>query len=94
VYLTFPEEMNRCATNVVETHHFNPTNDNKIYLLNCGVKEEHIFVTGNIVIGAFQMVIQDDYVFFVPLLKDLELLLKLLKREEEFFLIIMDNMTI
>lgn len=57
IYSPWPEEMNRQITGRIATYHFAPTLLSKQNLLNEGVKEEHILVTGNTVIDALQMVV-------------------------------------
>lgn len=57
IYSPFPEEMNRQITSRIATYHFAPTQLNKENLLNEGVKEDYIAVTGNTVIDALKMVI-------------------------------------
>jgi len=57
IYSPFPEEMNRQITSRIATYHFAPTQLNKENLLNEGVKEDYIVVTGNTVIDALKMVI-------------------------------------
>ena len=52
IYSPWPEEMNRQLTGRLATYHFAPTPLSKQNLLNEGVKEENIFVTGNTVIDA------------------------------------------
>jgi len=48
----FPEEINRQITGRVADYHFSPTNRARENLLNEGVREEDIIVTGNTVIDA------------------------------------------
>jgi len=57
IYSPWPEEMNRQLTGRIATYHFAPTPLSKQNLLNEGVKEENIFVTGNTVIDALYWVI-------------------------------------
>jgi UDP-N-acetylglucosamine 2-epimerase (non-hydrolysing) len=52
IYSPWPEEMNRQMTSRIATYHFAPTPLSKQNLLNEGVAEENIFVTGNTVIDA------------------------------------------
>ncbi|GET33767.1 UDP-N-acetyl glucosamine 2-epimerase [Prolixibacter bellariivorans] len=56
IYSPWPEEMNRQLTGRITTYHFAPTPLSKQNLLNEGVKEENIFVTGNTVIDALYWV--------------------------------------
>ena len=53
----WPEEMNRQMTGRLATYHFAPTALSKQHLLQEGVKEESIVVTGNTVIDALYMVV-------------------------------------
>lgn len=62
-YSPFPEEMNRKLTGSITEMHFSPTENNKVNLLNEGIKEEKIFITGNTVIDALKSVIKEDYKF-------------------------------
>lgn len=57
IYSPWPEEMNRLLTGRIATYHFSPTLLSRQNLLNEGVKEEVITVTGNTVIDALYMVI-------------------------------------
>ena len=57
IYSPWPEEMNRQITGRIATYHFAPTSLSKQNLLAEGVKEEHIYVTGNTVIDALYMVV-------------------------------------
>jgi len=57
IYSPWPEEMNRQLTTRITTFHFAPTSLSKHNLMNEGVKEENIFVTGNTVIDALHWVI-------------------------------------
>ncbi len=62
IYSPFPEEMNRLLTDRISTIFFAPTENNKKNLLNEGINN-HIFVTGNTVIDAFQYTVKADYKF-------------------------------
>lgn len=57
IYSPWPEEMNRLLTGRIATYHFSPTSLSRQNLLNEGVKEEAIIVTGNTVIDALYMVV-------------------------------------
>ena len=72
IYSPYPEEMNRRLTSTIAALHFAPTEGNKQNLLQGGVKEEQVFVTGNTVIDALYMVVQGEYIFPVPLLNELD----------------------
>lgn len=58
IYSPWPEEMNRQITGRITTYHFAPTPLSKQNLLDEGVKEENITVTGNTVIDALYSVIE------------------------------------
>lgn len=55
IYSPWPEEMNRQVTSRLTTYHFSPTLLNKENLLNEGIKEESIYITGNTVIDALKL---------------------------------------
>ena len=57
IYSPWPEEMNRQITGRIATLDFAPTPLSRQNLLDEGVGEEHIFVTGNTVIDALHMVV-------------------------------------
>jgi UDP-N-acetylglucosamine 2-epimerase (non-hydrolysing) len=58
IYSPWPEEMNRQITTRIATFHFAPTQLSKQNLIQDGVKNEKIFITGNTVIDALFWVIQ------------------------------------
>lgn len=53
----FPEEMNRTLTSFLADIHFAPTDQAKRNLLNEGIEEDRIFITGNTVIDALFMIL-------------------------------------
>ena len=57
IYSPWPEEMNRQITGRIATYDFAPTPLSRQNLLDEGVKEENITVTGNTVIDALYMVV-------------------------------------
>ncbi len=57
IYSPWPEEMNRQITGRIATYHFSPTPLSKQNLLDEGVREEKIVITGNTVIDALYMVV-------------------------------------
>ncbi|SFF46334.1 non-hydrolyzing UDP-N-acetylglucosamine 2-epimerase [Sunxiuqinia elliptica] len=57
IYSPWPEEMNRQLTGRLASYHFSPTPLSKQNLLNEGVKEENIHITGNTVIDALFWVV-------------------------------------
>jgi len=52
----WPEEGNRRLTSVIANYHFAPTENSKRNLLNEGVSEQRIIVTGNTVVDAVLMI--------------------------------------
>ena len=58
IYSPWPEGMNRQITGRIATYHFAPTSLSKDNLLQEGVSEERIIVTGNTVIDALYMVVE------------------------------------
>ena len=57
LYSPWPEEGNRRLTGALTDYHFAPTENSQQNLLNEGVDESSIFITGNTVIDALQLVI-------------------------------------
>ena len=57
LYSPWPEEMNRQVTGRIATYHFAPTPLSRQNLLDEGVPEDRIVVTGNTVIDALQQVV-------------------------------------
>lgn len=57
IYSPWPEEMNRRITGRIATYHFSPTAMSAGNLRRENVADENIFVTGNTVIDALQMVV-------------------------------------
>jgi UDP-N-acetylglucosamine 2-epimerase (non-hydrolysing) len=57
LYSPWPEEGNRRLTGVLTDYHFSPTDTSKKNLLNEGVDNESIFITGNTIIDALQLVV-------------------------------------
>ena len=57
IYSPWPEEMNRQITDRISTLDFAPTPLSRQNLLNEGVGDEHIYVTGNTVIDALHIVV-------------------------------------
>lgn len=57
IYSPWPEEMNRQITGRIATYHFAPTSLSRQNLLNEGVKEWQVHVTGNTVIDALYWVV-------------------------------------
>lgn len=59
IYSPWPEEVNRQMTSRIATYHFAPTALSKENLLKEGVAESHIYVTGNTVIDALHLMVQN-----------------------------------
>ncbi len=68
-YNPFPEEANRHLISVITDHHFAPTAKAKEHLLEEGIPEKRIIITGNTIIDALLMTVRNDYVFDNPLLQ-------------------------
>jgi len=62
-YAPFPEEIMRKIADVISDVHFAPTLTAKKNLLNEGIPEKNIFVTGNTAIDALLLTVKDNYVF-------------------------------
>jgi UDP-N-acetylglucosamine 2-epimerase (non-hydrolysing) len=62
-YSPFPEEMNRNITSKLATYHFSPTNTSKKNLLNEGINESKIFITGNTCIDALKYILTKENTF-------------------------------
>ncbi len=57
LHAPFPEEFNRQVASKVTRWHFAPTNQNRNNLLNEGILESEVYVTGNTVIDALHWVL-------------------------------------
>ena len=62
-YFPFPEEMNRKLTGALADLHFAPTKGSSANLLNEGIKDSDIYITGNTVIDAMAHTVEENYVF-------------------------------
>jgi len=71
-YQPFPEEMNRRLTGALTDLHFAPTPLAKAHLLKENISEDTIFVTGNTVIDALAHTIEEDYIFSVDELNQID----------------------
>lgn len=58
IYSPWPEEINRQLTGRIATYHFAPTSLSKQNLLDEGIKENAVTITGNTVIDALRWVIK------------------------------------
>ena len=56
IYSPFPEEINRRMTSSIAVYHFPPTEQSRKNLLNEGVDDDRIIVSGNTVIDALNLV--------------------------------------
>ncbi len=54
----WPEEANRRLTSVLADYHFSPTNSNKDNLLKENIQDEYVYVTGNTVIDALNIIVK------------------------------------
>ncbi|RWZ83799.1 non-hydrolyzing UDP-N-acetylglucosamine 2-epimerase [Glutamicibacter sp. HZAU] len=72
LYSPFPEEANRKVASQLATLHLAPTMFNKRNLMNEGVSEKDIVVTGNTVIDALLETLSEEISFSDRRLKDLE----------------------
>ena len=71
IYSPFPEEMNRLLTDRISTYYYAPTQMNADNLNGEGIRD-HIYITGNTVIDAFQYTVKQDYVFSNEVLRNME----------------------
>ena len=62
-YNPFPEEINRSLTGRIADFHFAPTQKAKSALMNEGIEENKVWITGNTVIDSLLMVVKKDYIF-------------------------------
>ncbi len=62
-YYPFPEEINRCLSTRLATLHFAPTGGSAANLRAEGISDEAITITGNTVIDALDMMIDDSFAF-------------------------------
>ncbi len=75
IYSPWPEEINRKVAGQIAKFHFAPTSTSESNLLKEGISQNNIFVTGNTVIDAVQIVAEKlkmDKVFFSKVRQDLE----------------------
>jgi UDP-N-acetylglucosamine 2-epimerase (non-hydrolysing) len=71
-YQPFPEEMNRVLTTRLASIHFAPTAQAQTTLLNEGVPQADVHLTGNTVIDALLQTVREDYVLRSPELAALD----------------------
>jgi UDP-N-acetylglucosamine 2-epimerase (non-hydrolysing) len=66
IFSPYPEEINRRLITQLATYHFASTTGNRDTLLQEGIREKAIFVTGNPVVDALQMVLNSSKPFCAP----------------------------
>lgn len=71
-YSPYPEEINRVLISDLADLHFAPTHANKEALMKEGISENSIFITGNTVIDAIQLTIDNNYKFENEILNKIE----------------------
>lgn len=71
-YFPYPEEMNRKLTASLADLHFAPTYNSKKNLLNEGINERVIYITGNTAIDALDKTVESDYKFENSELNDID----------------------
>jgi|GEM_PF-134439 len=71
-YNPFPEEINRQLTTAVAEFHFVPTTTARDSLLKEGIDPEKIFLTGNTVIDALYLILEEECQFSDPKLQELD----------------------
>lgn len=72
LFSPFPEEANRKITTQIASVHLAPTSTSKQNLLDEGVKEEDIVITGNTVIDALLTTVDKKIAFTDPALEELD----------------------
>lgn len=75
-FAPFPEEMNRRLTGKLADHHFAPTKKSKDSLVNEGVEQSKILITGNTVIDALLYTIDKNNNCSRPSLGELDAILE------------------
>jgi len=83
----FPEEMNRRIISILSTYNFAPTQKATQALLKEGVNKKTIFLTGNTIVDALNMIIaskNDEKLNSLPLEKNNKLILVTAHRRESF----------
>ncbi|WZL81688.1 UDP-N-acetylglucosamine 2-epimerase (non-hydrolyzing) [Vallitaleaceae bacterium 9-2] len=71
-YQPFPEEMNRLLTGRLAEVHFAPTQTARQHLLDEGIADTSILVTGNTVIDALKSTVSDAYSFSLETLNSID----------------------
>ncbi|MBN1782319.1 UDP-N-acetylglucosamine 2-epimerase (non-hydrolyzing) [bacterium] len=84
-YSPFPEEINRKLVSVLADYHFAPTPNNRQNLIAEGVDPDRIIVTGNTVIDALHLTVDDNFSPDMPLPHDYERLILITAHRRENF---------
>lgn len=84
IYYPFPEEMNRTLIGKIATFHFAPTEEAKKNLLNEGVNEENIFITGNTIVDAINKILNEEPINELKLPKDKKIVVVTAHRRENW----------
>ena len=58
IYSPYPEEMNRQLTSRIAKYHFSPTIKSKLNLINEGIPEKNIVITGNTIIDSLFIILK------------------------------------
>ncbi len=85
-YYPFPEEINRVVADAVSSYHFAPTQRSVNNLINSGVSQESIYLTGNTVIDALLHTVNNHKTDLssLDLNKNLKIILLTSHRRENF----------
>ncbi|MFA5118280.1 MAG: UDP-N-acetylglucosamine 2-epimerase (non-hydrolyzing) [Candidatus Omnitrophota bacterium] len=84
-YNPFPEEINRSVIGVLAAYHFAPTRLSVNALKKCGIPSDAVYLTGNTVVDALQMILKRKSSFSLPLdLKNKKMILVTAHRRENF----------
>lgn len=71
-YSPFPEEMNRKLACVLSDLHFAPTPENRKNLINEGISEKNIYITGNTALDVLKTTVREDFSFDLPELSKID----------------------
>lgn len=84
IYYPFPEEMNRTLIGKLATFHFAPTEEARKNLLNEGIREENIFLTGNTIVDALHKILNLKPINDLPLPQDKKIVVVTAHRRENW----------
>lgn len=93
MYNPFPEEINRKIISILSTYNFAPTEKAKEALIKEGISKEKIFLTGNTIVDALEMIIvrkKGIHLQSLPDLKGKKIILVTAHRRENFGLPLRD----